>query len=92
MEPRAAPWLVQDPPDLPVEISAEHGHALAMFRAAARRAPGSTPPYCSGTALTVAEVDAMSDALACALAEEIEAGGLAVPGLADRTVTGEAGA
>jgi len=61
------PWLARYPDGQPADITPEHGDALAMFRAAAHRAPDAVAiRYFDGT-ITMRELDQLSDAFANAL-------------------------
>ncbi|MER7078437.1 long-chain acyl-CoA synthetase [Saccharopolyspora kobensis] len=60
------PWLAHYG-DLPADVEAEHGTVLDLFRAAVSRAPEAAAIRYFDGELTVAEVDAASDALAVAL-------------------------
>lgn len=61
------PWLSLYRPGTPAEMVPEFPHALAMFKAAAARAPNQTLIYYFEQAITTAEIDRLSDAFACAL-------------------------
>jgi long-chain acyl-CoA synthetase len=61
------PWLARYSDRRPKRISPEYTDALAMFRATAARAAGNPALRYFDGALTFAELDAQSDALACAL-------------------------
>ncbi len=61
------PWLAQYRPGTPSEIVPEFPHALAMFEAAAARAPEQTLIYYFEEAIATRRIDALSDAFACAL-------------------------
>ncbi len=63
----AMPWLRQYTPGRPTAPPIEHGDALSLFRAAVARAASSPAIHYFDTTLSFAEVDAQSDALACAL-------------------------
>ncbi|MER7011845.1 AMP-binding protein [Saccharopolyspora sp. NPDC000359] len=60
------PWLAHYG-DLPPEIEVEHGTVLDLFRASVARAPDADAVRYFDGRLTLAEVDAASDALAVAL-------------------------
>ncbi|MGW1681350.1 AMP-binding protein [Saccharopolyspora sp. NPDC002376] len=60
------PWLAHYG-NLPADIEVEHGTALDLFRAAVARAPETTAIRYFDGQLTLADVDAASDALAVAL-------------------------
>ncbi len=61
------PWLASYRPGTPNDITPGHPTALAMFRATAARHPDRTLVHYFDAALTVADIDRMSDALAVAL-------------------------
>ncbi len=61
------PWLNLYRPGTPAEMVPEFPHALAMFKAAAARAPNQTLIYYFEQAITTGEIDRLSDAFACAL-------------------------
>jgi long-chain acyl-CoA synthetase len=61
------PWLKQYDPGMPSDIEPEFDTALAMFRAAVVRRPDGVLLQYFDTALTVAEVDRATDALAASL-------------------------
>jgi len=61
------PWLKQYDPGMPRDIEPEFDTALAMFRAAAARRPDGVLLQYFDSALTVAEVDRATDALAASL-------------------------
>jgi long-chain acyl-CoA synthetase len=63
------PWLQLYDEGKPSDIEVEHDTALAMFRAGVERAPQTALIRYFDTALTAAEVDELSDALACAFVE-----------------------
>jgi len=63
------PWLALYDEDMPAEIELEYSNTLDMFKASVARSPDAPLiHYLDGT-VTVAEVDAMSDALAVGLLE-----------------------
>jgi long-chain acyl-CoA synthetase len=62
------PWLAQYRPGTPAEIVPEFPNALAMFKTAVQREPRQTLIYYFDRALGTQQIDAMSDAFACALA------------------------
>ncbi|WP_314175843.1 AMP-binding protein [Streptomyces winkii] len=62
------PWLALYPEGAPSGIVPEHGTLLEMFRASVERAPGTEAIRYFDGVLTLADVDAASDALAVALA------------------------
>jgi len=63
------PWLALYDEDMPAEIELEYSNTLDMFKASVARSPDAPlVHYLDGT-VTVAEVDAMSDALAVGLLE-----------------------
>ena len=69
------PWLSLYDPGKPGRLEVEHETITGLFAASVARAPEQTLVRYFGTSLTVAEVDARSDALACALQElGVEAG------------------
>ena len=61
------PWLAQFDDDKPAEIEREYDSALAMFEASVERAPDRPLIHYFESTLSVADVDRLSDALACAL-------------------------
>jgi long-chain acyl-CoA synthetase len=61
------PWLGLYDEGQPAEVTLEYTNALDMFRASVKRSPESPLVHYLDSTLTVAEVDAMSDALACGL-------------------------
>ena len=63
------PWLARYPEGLPADIETEYPTLLEMFRASVRRAPDTELVRYFDAALTVAQVDKASDALAVALLE-----------------------
>jgi long-chain acyl-CoA synthetase len=63
------PWLALYPDGLPHEIEPEADSCLELFRASAQRAPDRPLVHYFDSTLTVAEIDAESDALAAALIE-----------------------
>jgi long-chain acyl-CoA synthetase len=63
------PWLARYPEGLPADIDTEYPTLLEMFRASVRRAPDTELIRYFDAALTVAQVDTASDALAVALLE-----------------------
>lgn len=63
------PWLARYPEGLPTDIDTEYPTLLEMFRASVRRAPDTELIRYFDAALTVAQVDTASDALAVALLE-----------------------
>jgi long-chain acyl-CoA synthetase len=64
------PWLARYSEGRPADITPEHATMLDMFRAAASRSPGSPAIRYFDGELTVAELDAASDALAVALLDD----------------------
>jgi long-chain acyl-CoA synthetase len=62
----ARPWLAQYPAGMPADLRPEHRDALRMFRAAVERAPDQVAVSYFGGEITFRELDAQSDALACA--------------------------
>jgi long-chain acyl-CoA synthetase len=65
----ARPWLARYPAGSPTDLSLEHVSMLDLFAASVARSPGSVAiRYFDGT-LTLAELDACSDALAVGLLE-----------------------
>ena len=67
-EPYASkPWLALYTPGLPHEIAPIHRDALSLFRAAVARAADEPAIVYFDRALTYAELDRMSDALAAVL-------------------------
>ncbi|HEY4006801.1 MAG TPA: AMP-binding protein [Pseudonocardia sp.] len=63
------PWLARYPEGLPADIETEYPTLLEMFRASVRRAPDTELIRYFDAALTVAQLDTASDALAVALLE-----------------------
>jgi long-chain acyl-CoA synthetase len=63
------PWLARYAEGQPADIEPAHASALAMFAATVRRCPDSVALHYLDSALTHAEVDALSSAFAAALAE-----------------------
>lgn len=63
------PWLARYAPGDAADIATEFGDALALFRAAVARAPEQAAIRYFDATLDYAELDALSDALAVALAE-----------------------
>jgi long-chain acyl-CoA synthetase len=63
------PWLARYEAGQPADIEPEHASALAMFAATVRRTPDAVAIHYRGDALTHAELDARSSALAAALAQ-----------------------
>ncbi|HKT96546.1 MAG TPA: AMP-binding protein [Paraburkholderia sp.] len=63
------PWLAHYAPGHTATISRDYVDALSLFRAAVARAPQRTALCYFDGALTYAELDAQSDALACAWLE-----------------------
>jgi long-chain acyl-CoA synthetase len=63
------PWLARYPEGLPADIETEYPTLLEMFRASVRRAPDTELIRYFDAALTVAQLDRASDALAVALLE-----------------------
>ncbi|TAM12819.1 MAG: long-chain fatty acid--CoA ligase [Nevskiaceae bacterium] len=63
------PWLACYAPGDPADLTPEFDDALALFRAAATRAPERPAIRYFDTTLSYAELDALSDALAVALVE-----------------------
>jgi long-chain acyl-CoA synthetase len=61
------PWLARYGEGRPADITPEHATMLDMFRASVQRSPGSTAIRYFDGELTLAELDAASDALAVAL-------------------------
>jgi long-chain acyl-CoA synthetase len=61
------PWLARYGEGRPADITPEHATMLDMFRASLQRSPGSTAIRYFDGELTLAELDAASDALAVAL-------------------------
>ncbi|MBA4285078.1 MAG: acyl-CoA synthetase [Xanthomonadaceae bacterium] len=61
------PWHRQYTAGRPLAPEVEHGDALSMFRAAVARAASAPAIHYFDSTLSFAEVDAQSDALACAL-------------------------
>jgi long-chain acyl-CoA synthetase len=61
------PWLALYDEGVPADIEPEYENALEMFQASARRAPESTLIYYFDSALSVAEVDRITDGLAVGL-------------------------
>ncbi|ACY96821.1 MULTISPECIES: class I adenylate-forming enzyme family protein [Thermomonospora] len=63
------PWLALYPPGQPADIEPEYANTVAMFKATVARNPdGDALRYFDGR-ITFAELDALSDAFAVALAE-----------------------
>jgi long-chain acyl-CoA synthetase len=63
------PWLSLYDEDLPADLELEHQSGLEMFRASVERAPDRQLIRYFGRGLTVADTDAMTDALAAGLGE-----------------------
>ncbi|MFB6675050.1 class I adenylate-forming enzyme family protein [Streptomyces sp. NPDC056390] len=63
------PWLARYGAGVPADITPDHGTVLEMFRASVARAPQSEAIRYFDGVLTLAELDAASDALAVALTE-----------------------
>jgi len=63
------PWLSLYDDEVPADLELEHQSALEMFRASVERDPDRALIRYFGRGLTVAETDAMTDALAAGLAE-----------------------
>jgi long-chain acyl-CoA synthetase len=61
------PWLARYPEGQPSDIDSEYGTLLEMFESALARAPGTQAIRYFDGGLTLAELDAASDALAAAL-------------------------
>jgi long-chain acyl-CoA synthetase len=61
------PWLSQYPEGAPSDIEPEHPSALAMFRSTATAMPERPYLHWFGTTLTFADVDGISDQIACGL-------------------------
>ena len=59
------PWLALYDEGMPADIEPEHGSALEMFRAAVARAGDRPLVHYFDATLTVAEVDRLTDGLAC---------------------------
>jgi len=64
------PWLTLYPAGQPADIVSEHSTMLEMFRASVRRAPNAEAIRYFDRSLTLAELDAVSDALAVGLLED----------------------
>jgi len=62
------PWLAAYPPDVPASLTLEHPDLVAMLRAWRADAPDAVAVRYFDGALTVAELDRLSDALAVGLA------------------------
>jgi len=60
------PWLASYPPGQPHAITPDYTDALALFRAAVARAPSRPAILYFDGSLSYADLDAQSDALACA--------------------------
>lgn len=70
MTPYASkPWLAHYAPGHTATIPQDYADALSLFRAAVARAPQRTALHYFDGALSYAELDAQSDALACAWLE-----------------------
>ena len=65
---RDRPWLGLYQPGKPADITPDHSDALSMWRASVAAAPGRPFLHYFGARLSLADVDAGSDALAAALA------------------------
>ncbi|TDU30889.1 long-chain acyl-CoA synthetase [Panacagrimonas perspica] len=63
------PWTALYSRGHAADITIEHPHALSLFRAAVARAADKPAIHYFDATLSYAEVDALSDALACALIE-----------------------
>ncbi len=63
---RDKPWLAHYPPSLTADLVPEHTDALQMFRAGVARAPDQVVASYFGGEVTMRQLDAQSDALACA--------------------------
>ncbi|MGH2926856.1 MAG: class I adenylate-forming enzyme family protein, partial [Solirubrobacteraceae bacterium] len=63
------PWLALYDPQIPAEIALEYGTILEMFDAALRRAPDVPVVRYFYAAITMSELDELSDAFAVALAD-----------------------
>jgi long-chain acyl-CoA synthetase len=63
------PWTALYAEGAGPDIAPEHPHALALFRSAVARAPRRAAIHYFDRTLDYAELDALSDALACALIE-----------------------
>ncbi|MER7396022.1 AMP-binding protein [Streptomyces sp. NPDC000151] len=66
---RERPWLARYAEGTPADITPEHPTLLHAFRASVARAPGAEAIRYFDGVLTLADLDAASDALAVALAE-----------------------
>ncbi|WP_052868191.1 AMP-binding protein [Streptomyces niger] len=66
---RERPWLARYAEGAPADITPEHPTLLHAFRASVARSPGTEAIRYFDGVLTLAELDAASDALAVALAE-----------------------
>ncbi len=62
----ARPWLEQYPEGVPADLEPEFSDALQMFRSAVVRDPDRVAVSYFGGEMTLRELDAQSDALACA--------------------------
>lgn len=63
----ARPWLAEYPAGIPADLMPEFTDALRMFRTAVERHPERTAVSYFGGQITLRQLDAESDALACAL-------------------------
>ena len=61
------PWLAHYPPSLAADLVPEHTDALQMFLSGVARAPDQVVASYFGGEVTLRQLDAQSDALACAL-------------------------
>ncbi len=62
------PWLARYTPGVPANVQPHFSHALEMFRAARAKDPARTQIFYFEQAISVAEVDRLSDAMAVVLA------------------------
>ncbi|MSQ67762.1 MAG: long-chain fatty acid--CoA ligase [Gammaproteobacteria bacterium] len=62
------PWLARYTPGVPADVQPNFRHALEMFRAARAKDPARTQIFYFEQAVSVAEIDRLSDAMAVVLA------------------------